>query len=218
MSSTAETSEIQLKETEDSLPNGEEINVIENGERPEEIIKPQETNKDEKQIKIEETLAELDLEATEEDDKEKDEEETEEYEEINEDFLCQICDERLKMPKVLSCLHVFSQECLEKQLELENPDDPSQGGVIICVICGQETKVGPKGVAELQPDNVMVNLQDMEAIKKMRITCTSCKAKEKAVARCSDCANFLCPNCVTAHQYMRCFENHKVCGVRILST
>lgn len=72
------------------------------------------------------------------------------------------------------------------------------------------------GIEDLPLDHVMVNTLDMEAILKMQIICTSCKAKEKAVARCSDCANFLCPNCVTAHQYMRCFENHKVLDEHVL--
>ncbi|CAK1589235.1 unnamed protein product [Parnassius mnemosyne] len=41
--------------------------------------------------------------------------------------------------------------------------------------------------------------------------CTGCKSKESdAVARCVDCANFLCPNCVMAHQFMHCFEGHRV--------
>jgi hypothetical protein len=51
----------------------------------------------------------------------------------------------------------------------------------------------------------------MSDIEDSQIVCTSCKAKEHAEARCQDCANFLCPNCIIAHQFMRCFENHKVC-------
>ncbi|XP_012288137.1 brain tumor protein [Orussus abietinus] len=43
------------------------------------------------------------------------------------------------------------------------------------------------------------------------VRCTGCKSTESdAVARCFDCANFLCPNCVMAHQYMHCFEGHRV--------
>ena len=79
------------------------------------------------------------------------------------------------------------------------------------------TKLGKGSVADLQEDHVMMNALDMVAILNMQITCTSCKAKEKAVARCKDCANFLCPNCVTAHQFMRCFENHKVRNDKQLS-
>ena len=141
-----------------------------------------------------------------------DEEAVEDLEDHNEDFMCHVCDNSFNMPKVLTCLHVFCQDCIEKLVE---PGTPDEGGsapskIIICPVCSQETRVGAKGVAELQPDNVMINMQDMESIKKMKVICTSCKANEKAVARCSDCANFLCPNCVTAHKYMRCFENHKV--------
>lgn len=44
----------------------------------------------------------------------------------------------------------------------------------------------------------------------LTLVCTSCKAKEAAVARCCDCDSFICPNCVAAHHYMRCFEDHKV--------
>ncbi|XP_026469757.1 LOW QUALITY PROTEIN: brain tumor protein-like [Ctenocephalides felis] len=44
--------------------------------------------------------------------------------------------------------------------------------------------------------------------------CTGCKSRESdAVARCLDCANFLCPNCVMAHQFMHCFEGHRVLNV-----
>ncbi|XP_017887874.1 brain tumor protein [Ceratina calcarata] len=43
------------------------------------------------------------------------------------------------------------------------------------------------------------------------VRCTGCKSNESdAVARCFDCANFLCPNCVMAHQFMHCFEGHRV--------
>jgi tripartite motif-containing protein 2/3 len=41
--------------------------------------------------------------------------------------------------------------------------------------------------------------------------CTGCKNKKSdAVAKCIDCVNYLCANCVTAHQYMHCFNGHSV--------
>jgi len=69
---------------------------------------------------------------------------------------------------------------------------------------------GLNGVDLLDDDYVMHNLLDMVAIEEMILNCTSCKTIEKAVARCADCAEFLCQNCVSAHQYMRCFANHHV--------
>jgi len=49
--------------------------------------------------------------------------------------------------------------------------------------------------------------------------CTGCKSKESsAVARCFDCNNFLCANCVMAHQFMHCFEGHHVTTLGEITT
>jgi len=137
-------------------------------------------------------------------------------------FLCQLCRKRYQQPRVLNCLHVFCHGCLDRLLEdkegLGDGDASAESSVklaasleqvsVVCPTCKQDSEVS--GVSELPLDVVMMNSMDMFDINASRILCTSCKAEEKAVARCSDCANFLCSNCVTAHKYMRCFENHKV--------
>ncbi|XP_021926795.1 B-box type zinc finger protein ncl-1-like isoform X2 [Zootermopsis nevadensis] len=128
----------------------------------------------------------------------------------NQDKICNICSEKYSSPRVLSCLHVFCESCLEKMLMDGTGESGKRDNIIKCPNCKQETKVGSKGAGSLPCDHVLVNILDMSAIESMAVLCTSCKAKEKAVARCSDCANFLCPNCNTAHQFMRCFENHHV--------
>lgn len=122
---------------------------------------------------------------------------------------CTLCESKLCSPRVLSCLHVFCEVCLDKLL-MDEAGDSKVVSVIKCPICKQETSVSSKGAASLTCDYVLTNILDMSAIESMAVLCTSCKAKESAVARCSDCANFLCPNCNTAHQFMRCFESHKV--------
>lgn len=49
--------------------------------------------------------------------------------------------------------------------------------------------------------------------------CTGCKNKKfDAVAKCIDCVNYLCSNCVTAHQYMHCFSGHSVFRFNHLAT
>ncbi|KAL1438255.1 hypothetical protein MTO96_048333 [Rhipicephalus appendiculatus] len=80
-----------------------------------------------------------------------------------------------------------------------------------CPECGHKTKIVGRGVVDSCPlEHVMVNELDRAALENLSMVCTSCKAKETAVARCNDCASFLCNNCVTAHRYMRCFESHAV--------
>ena len=148
---------------------------------------------------------------------------------VDDPFFCRICTKRFQQPRVLNCLHVLCTGCLERLVEgkegVGDGDAAAETGVgssckavsagteleqvcLACPTCKQETRVS--GVLELPLDVVMMNAMDMSDINASRILCTSCKAEEKAVARCSDCASFLCSNCVTAHKYMRCFEKHKV--------
>ncbi|KAL7288747.1 hypothetical protein TKK_0016728 [Trichogramma kaykai] len=134
---------------------------------------------------------------------------TEDVSQLNQ---CGLCTNKLSSPRVLSCLHVFCETCLDKLVENRNDTTNHSSKIIAlaCPICQQVTQLGPLGAASLPSDYVLTNILDMSAIKNTSMLCTSCKAMENAVARCSDCANFLCPNCNTAHQFMRCFESHKV--------
>jgi len=133
--------------------------------------------------------------------------------ELKDQFSCPSCMQRYQQPRVLHCLHVLCTPCLEKFVSNDEEGKtvgqrPGDSKVMICPVCSQETHVG--AIGELPLDVIIMNMMDMDDIRAMRMLCTSCKAQENAVARCSDCASFLCPNCVTAHKYMRCFENHKV--------
>uniref|UniRef100_A0A336MNA1 CSON002699 protein n=1 Tax=Culicoides sonorensis TaxID=179676 RepID=A0A336MNA1_CULSO len=41
--------------------------------------------------------------------------------------------------------------------------------------------------------------------------CEGCRGKHSiAVAKCADCVNWLCANCEAAHEFMHCFDGHKV--------
>lgn len=61
----------------------------------------------------------------------------------------------------------------------------------------------------LPSDYLITNILDVSAMDQS-VVCTCCKSKEPAVARCTDCSHFLCSNCNSAHEFMRCFENHRV--------
>ena len=116
---------------------------------------------------------------------------------------CNLCTDTYTIPKVLSCFHTFCQPCLEKSVE--NMDK------VICPDCRQETYLSSAGVAGLLPDFAVSNILEANVIDGASLHCTGCKSKDtNAVARCYDCANFLCANCVMAHQFMHCFEGHRV--------
>ena len=112
---------------------------------------------------------------------------------------CNLCHETFTIPKVLQCFHTFCQPCLEKNL-----DSPEKA---ICPTCQTETFLGAAGVIGLLPDFAVTNiLEDDNSGESTTAYCTGCKGKQTtAVAKCYDCTNYLCPNCVLAHQLMHCF-------------
>ncbi|KAK3798783.1 hypothetical protein RRG08_040615 [Elysia crispata] len=130
--------------------------------------------------------------------------------------VCSLCEEKMKNPKVLSCLHEFCEACLKKKLDGEKESKISSGMKeedpvsLTCPSCGQLTIIPERGVNGLLSDTVLEDMIESDSSDTKQIGCTSCKAGDNAVARCQTCENLLCPNCVTAHQFMRCFEDHKV--------
>lgn len=121
---------------------------------------------------------------------------------------CGICQDTFTLPKVLLCLHTFCQPCLEKLVATE-----SVGDKLVCPQCNYETQLPLQGVSILPTDCAITNMLESSAfdLSNSALNCTGCKSSElNAVARCFDCANFLCPNCVMAHQFMHCFEGHRV--------
>lgn len=99
-------------------------------------------------------------------------------------------------------MHTFCQPCLEKEVA---------GDKVRCPQCSQDTALPPGGTTGLPSDYAVSNILETAALEGANLGCTGCKGKESsAVARCFDCANFLCPNCVMAHQFMHCFEGHRV--------
>ncbi|KAI5739680.1 hypothetical protein M8J77_022099 [Diaphorina citri] len=132
-------------------------------------------------------------------------------EEWNSEVICRMCNNQYVTPRLLSCLHVFCESCLNNALNTTGSGDIGvRQGTISCVQCSQETKIGPEGVSGLPLDFMINNALDLKSIHDDQVVCTACVTKEKAVARCKDCAQFLCTNCTTAHQFMKCFDNHNV--------
>ncbi|XP_018563823.1 brain tumor protein [Anoplophora glabripennis] len=105
---------------------------------------------------------------------------------------CQQCREPISDPKLLACFHTFCNTCLEKNK-------------LVCPRCNSESIEG------ILNSLLFSSESNTESFHSSSVRCTGCKHKKlDAVARCVDCANYLCSNCVMAHQFMHCFEGHRV--------
>ncbi|XP_048240591.1 protein brain tumor-like [Haliotis cracherodii] len=121
---------------------------------------------------------------------------------------CSICNDIYSIPKLLGCFHTFCQPCLEKVKVTDK---------VTCPECHFDTYLGSDGLTGLRQDYTVSNIMELSTLDPCAIHCTGCKSKEaNVVARCFDCANFLCANCVMAHQFMHCFEGHRVISLEDL--
>lgn len=118
---------------------------------------------------------------------------------------CQLCHETFSNPRVLPCLHTFCHVCLEN-----NQDHPEK---ITCPNCHQECVLTTRGVAGLLPDFTINGSVELN-LEKFAGVCKGCKnLNTNVVAYCYDCQQSLCANCMMAHQFMNCFEDHRLHGL-----
>lgn len=118
------------------------------------------------------------------------------------ELLCLFCRQVLIKPKVLPCFHSFCQTCIDK-----NQTHPDK---LTCPICHNDCLIN-EIASDFTNELKQVILRLNSDPKFTAARCTGCKSKKSdAVARCIDCANYLCLNCVMAHQFMHCFEGHRV--------
>ncbi|XP_067950148.1 brain tumor protein-like isoform X2 [Watersipora subatra] len=115
---------------------------------------------------------------------------------------CNVCFDTYTFPKVLECFHTFCQVCLEKQSVVNQ--------TIQCPDCQFVSSI-PSGGLSCLPADYAINAVLEPRGDSALVNCTGCKSRDTgAIASCHDCANYLCPNCVTAHKFMHCFEGHRV--------
>ncbi|XP_019865805.1 brain tumor protein [Aethina tumida] len=115
---------------------------------------------------------------------------------------CQQCRDPVLNAKLLSCFHTFCNPCLEKNK-------------LVCPRCNSESVEVILNTLLFSSDssNTTSTTVSNNTVNDFQqaVRCTGCKTKKlDAVARCVDCANYLCSNCVMAHQFMHCFEGHRV--------
>ncbi|XP_036794150.1 E3 ubiquitin-protein ligase TRIM71 [Oncorhynchus mykiss] len=124
---------------------------------------------------------------------------------------------------VLPCLHAFCRQCLEGQ---RNPEDPLK---LRCPTCDLKVLMPVSGVDALPSSNFLfknmldavVNLSEEQINNTVSSRgnnlshrhsreplCSSCNEGNPATSHCRDCQEYLCNNCVWAHQRVRLTKDH----------
>ncbi|VDM39382.1 unnamed protein product [Toxocara canis] len=149
---------------------------------------------------------------------------------------CPLCLEPFREPKVLACFHSFCKPCLERQMDSNSAEKivcpqchvETQLSVQLGIdsllsdyglenVLSRQLSTDDKGLIFGSPSSTSSSppLSDSPYDQSsnnnaVSSSCTGCKSGERASAFCQDCAHFLCANCTMAHQYMHCFEGHRV--------
>ena len=130
---------------------------------------------------------------------------------IEEELECGICLERLKSPRLLTCLHSFCEECLQRCVN----DDHTERS-LLCPACRDITVIQKSGVSGLRPDfraNKLLRALEEEERRKEKFgstqqKCSLCDAAE-ALMFCADCEQVMCQCCCDFHFKMPALRNHK---------
>ncbi|XP_078051959.1 E3 ubiquitin-protein ligase TRIM33 [Augochlora pura] len=121
-------------------------------------------------------------------------------------------------PKLLECLHAACTTCVNSKLSDHNTsvdvDVLLESNVIACQICNVTTQVDnlienrflSKFIEEDSNPGTDDESKETEEEKK----CTSCHDNATATSWCVECEEFICQNCVMAHQRLKITKDHTI--------
>ncbi|KAL3886957.1 hypothetical protein ACJMK2_026913 [Sinanodonta woodiana] len=143
----------------------------------------------------------------------------------NEEPLCPICIETLKVPRTLTCLHTFCQHCLSKYIQ---ESDCSLVGKpsFNCPVCCRPTyppsaeSKQPKEWAGLFPQNTALLVLLGEEKAKVDFLCDPCSSEEQSIIAmgfCVECREYLCESCINAHKKIKIAKGHRILTIDEIS-
>ncbi|XP_068759302.1 E3 ubiquitin-protein ligase TRIM71-like [Montipora capricornis] len=132
---------------------------------------------------------------------------------LREEASCPVCQDILKDPRYLPCLHSFCLHCLI------NWHRASGGEVDLrCPKCQGRSRIPASGdLKDLPTSFFLSGFIDALAIKesgKTQVTCGNCEKKTPKTSYCFECCKFYCDECLIGHNIMRGYKDHRVLAVK----
>ena len=132
---------------------------------------------------------------------------------LREEASCPVCQDILRDPRYLPCLHSFCLNCLIYWHR-------ASGGEVNlrCPKCQGRSRVPASGdLKDLPTSFFLSGFIDALAIKesdKTQVTCGNCDKKSSKTSYCFECCNFYCDECLIGHNIIRSYKDHRVLAVK----
>ncbi len=125
---------------------------------------------------------------------------------LSDQLTCPVCLDTYQEPKVLPCLHVFCEACLEKLVS-------EDGSSLTCPNCrrmSQPPQGGVSGHAAAFYIHHLADVQDtLKKVKETRLDCQHCQ-ENPATGYCRNCSEFYCGPCTEVHKQWKGFKDHTI--------
>ncbi|XP_011140304.1 E3 ubiquitin-protein ligase TRIM33 [Harpegnathos saltator] len=121
-------------------------------------------------------------------------------------------------PKLLECLHAACTTCVNNKLSDHNTsvdvDVLLESNVIMCQICNVasqvENLIENRFLSKLLEEDTNLGVEDELKDTEEEKKCTSCHDNVTATSWCVECEEFICQNCVMAHQRLKITKDHTI--------
>ncbi|KYN01662.1 PREDICTED: E3 ubiquitin-protein ligase TRIM33 isoform X2 [Cyphomyrmex costatus] len=134
---------------------------------------------------------------------------------------CVFCNKVFTMgddPKLLECLHAACTMCVNNKISDHNTsvdmDILLESNVIMCHVCNVtsqvENLIENRFLSKLLEEESDVGLDDEAKEAEEEKKCTSCHDNINATSWCMECEEFICENCVMAHQRLKITKDHVI--------
>ncbi|XP_076256147.1 E3 ubiquitin-protein ligase TRIM33-like isoform X2 [Rhynchophorus ferrugineus] len=129
-------------------------------------------------------------------------------------FKCVYCDRNLgpnDNPRLLECLHNSCASCINSKLYEHNESSNATSHNITCPLCNINCDS-----TRIIENQFLIDLSASDegstnnTVSKADLKCSSCSDEAIATSFCADCSEFICDNCVQAHQRLKITKDHTI--------
>ncbi|XP_028168858.1 transcription intermediary factor 1-alpha [Ostrinia furnacalis] len=131
---------------------------------------------------------------------------------------CVLCQAPLALadgtPKLMECLHSACEPCINAKLEERQANSRDFLGAeritVTCPACRLQCQVANMIDQRFVLEKMAAEQAGSSSAGVGEQQCNSCEDTEPATSYCVDCAEFICDNCVHAHQRLKITKDHTI--------